>query len=96
MTLVLERRLIVVEFQLRQIGEVDREIEGEIPVGIAEKVERGPPLVEVPLEADDLGLELPVDNDQKGVGEKLVLNPRLCRSGVVVSTPGMGRVLARL
>ena len=82
------RRLVVVELEIRQIGQVDGEIEREVPVGIPQEVEARPPFVKLafqphPCDSNLLSVMLysdPQESDQKGVGEKLVLKRRLCRS----------------
>jgi hypothetical protein len=43
--LLLEGRLVIVELQVRQIGEVDREVEGKVSVCIPHEIESRPPLV---------------------------------------------------
>src|SRR5215207_1176843 len=49
-----DRRLVVIELQLRQVRQVDREVEREITVRIANEIEGGPPLVQLALEPNDL------------------------------------------
>src|SRR5688500_5270049 len=54
----LNRRLVVIELEIGQVGQEDREIEGEIPVGGLLEVERRPPLVKVAGQLNLLGFEL--------------------------------------
>ncbi len=53
-TLLLKGGLVVVEFEVRQIGQVDREVEGEVAVRIPHEVEAGTPLVKLALQPHDL------------------------------------------
>ncbi len=50
---LLECRLIVVELQLRQVGQVDRKVDRERPRRILHEVEARPPFVEIALQPDD-------------------------------------------
>src|SRR6266850_3126869 len=45
-----DRRLVVIELQLRQVRQVDREVKREIPIRIAHEIEGRPPLVQLALE----------------------------------------------
>src|SRR5918994_1092785 len=53
-TLLLKGGLVVVKLQVRQIGQVDREVEGKIAVRIPHEVQAGTPLVKLSLQPDDL------------------------------------------
>src|SRR5690242_8699272 len=53
-------RLVVVELEFRQVGQVDREIEGEAPSRVLGITERRTPFVELPFQSYVLSFELPV------------------------------------
>ena len=53
-TLILEGGLVVIELEIGKVGQVDREIKGEVPVGIPYEVEAGPPLMQLTFQPHDL------------------------------------------
>src|SRR5215203_6155377 len=66
--LLLEGGLVVVELQVRQVGQINREVKSEIAVGVPHEVEAGPPLVQLPLQPDHLRFEL-------GIGDVVLRRP---------------------
>src|SRR5688500_5388050 len=49
-TLLHQRRLVEIQLELGQVGEEDREVGGDVAVGVADEVERRAPFMEVALD----------------------------------------------